>query len=654
MSDAFIEVVGTGKKLQTYENTVAGESVHSEAVTPTDQNGTPFTLANPFPTSDSTIGSVNDGAVTTDSAGTLSAKLRGIVKILGDVWDDAISLFNVRIFQGDLPVSGANPLQVTGTLSTVGATLNIISALSATDYDLEAAAYSETTAISGPYKLNSVKLKFSNAAAKTISIYDDTLGTLIAQPVSTTAMDYVIPIGGIGFPDGRQIRIEVTQTSTACLMTLSVDIENGQLPMGGNPVLASPSEGTYIGDVGITYGKQTDAAGRTRVSQMQTLFDNQFQYSINSWLWDTITANGGTVAHVPNYSGAQLSVTSTAGSRAVLQSHQYMRYQPGNPIVLEASAIFGAFVTGYAKRAGLYGDNDGFRFELNETGDYAFVVRSSTSGSPVDVSILQDDWNQDTLDGSGGSNNRSGVDLNTVNVELVLIDTLWLSAGIVRFGFQISGEPLYVHYYHVGNILTVPLTKTANLPIRYECVNVSASSGSASFYAICQRVASEGGAMASMIPRSVDTFTTADATGSTGTRRPIVSIRPKATVNSITNRGIFRPLNLAIQTSGDSVWEVWYRPTLTGASWGNQGVIDSESIVEADIDATAITVTNALKIASGYLASGNNQISQALNLDKIVGCLSASGAQTDIVSVVVSGVSGTVNARAGIQWGEER
>lgn len=49
MTDSFIPVSGTDKKLQTYENTVGGELVHSEAVTPTDQTGAPFTASNRFP-----------------------------------------------------------------------------------------------------------------------------------------------------------------------------------------------------------------------------------------------------------------------------------------------------------------------------------------------------------------------------------------------------------------------------------------------------------------------------------------------------------------------------------------------------------------------------------------------------------------------------
>lgn len=44
MADAFIQVAtdGTGKKMQTYENTVGASSVHAEAVTLVDTSGAPI------------------------------------------------------------------------------------------------------------------------------------------------------------------------------------------------------------------------------------------------------------------------------------------------------------------------------------------------------------------------------------------------------------------------------------------------------------------------------------------------------------------------------------------------------------------------------------------------------------------------------------
>lgn len=51
MADANIPVSGTNNRLQTYRNTKNGAVVDSEAVTPTDENGNPFTASNPFPVS---------------------------------------------------------------------------------------------------------------------------------------------------------------------------------------------------------------------------------------------------------------------------------------------------------------------------------------------------------------------------------------------------------------------------------------------------------------------------------------------------------------------------------------------------------------------------------------------------------------------------
>jgi hypothetical protein len=50
---------------------------------------------------DPAVGLVADGAVVTDANGTLSAKLRGLVKILADVWDDAANSLRVRVLSHD-------------------------------------------------------------------------------------------------------------------------------------------------------------------------------------------------------------------------------------------------------------------------------------------------------------------------------------------------------------------------------------------------------------------------------------------------------------------------------------------------------------------------------------------------------------------------
>lgn len=47
MADAFVQVIpdSTGKKVQTYENTVGGQTVEAQAMVPVDQTGAPVSLA---------------------------------------------------------------------------------------------------------------------------------------------------------------------------------------------------------------------------------------------------------------------------------------------------------------------------------------------------------------------------------------------------------------------------------------------------------------------------------------------------------------------------------------------------------------------------------------------------------------------------------
>lgn len=159
----------------------------------------------------------------------------------------------VNAMQGGSLVSSSNPLWVQGTVSASGATLNIISGISVSAVQLSGGALSSTSAISGPYVADSLKLTFSTALPKNITLTDATTGMKYINLVSDIRTDVLIPLG-FGMTDGRQLTLGISQTSGSCVANGSLDIQNGQLPMGGNPVLASPADGTYIGSVKVTDG----------------------------------------------------------------------------------------------------------------------------------------------------------------------------------------------------------------------------------------------------------------------------------------------------------------------------------------------------------------------------------------------------------------
>src|SRR5574337_873577 len=89
---------------------------YDRSVTLVDAAGNPINIGNPLPTSggggggggavtvadgaDTCEGSTTDIAVTGDNPGTISAKLRGINKILADVWDAVNHAFRVNLVSG--------------------------------------------------------------------------------------------------------------------------------------------------------------------------------------------------------------------------------------------------------------------------------------------------------------------------------------------------------------------------------------------------------------------------------------------------------------------------------------------------------------------------------------------------------------------------
>lgn len=177
------------------------------------------------------------------------------------------------IVNGQPAGTAVNPVNVTGTLAASVATLNILSGLSATNYNLNSAAYSGTSSIGGPYKLNCIKLHFSTNASKTIVVTDTTTGTVLAAstPTQETATDFVVPVGGLGFPSGHQFTVAISQTTVACAVTFSAEIETGQIPMGGNPVVDGfvvDNNNSYSGSLAANATTPTSATDVSGYSQI--------------------------------------------------------------------------------------------------------------------------------------------------------------------------------------------------------------------------------------------------------------------------------------------------------------------------------------------------------------------------------------------------
>jgi hypothetical protein len=283
-------------------------------------------------------------------------------------------------------------------------------------------------------------------------------------------------------------------------------------------------------------------------------------------------------------------------------------------------------------------------FFEQDSSNLKVVRRTYASGSVVNNAVNQSDWNIDKLDGTGSS----GITLDMQYAHIFVIDMQWLGVGRIRFGFVIDGCIYYCHEIYNANVLSTVYMTTANLPLRYEIENTGITASTTDMIQICGTVISEGGFEDEKgITHSVSNKTTTIAVT---TRRPVLSIRPKTTYNSITNRGIVLPLSLSLYaTTNASYYEIVLNGTLTGASFGTAG---ANSITDYDVSATAIA--NGEIIDSGFIEASNPQRSSLTTAikSKIELANNIAGTTTDILSIVITAMTGTSNISSAITFRE--
>jgi hypothetical protein len=390
-----------------------------------------------------------------------------------------------------------------------------------------------------------------------------------------------------------------------------------------------------------------DSFGRLRVSNLQTLFDSQFEYGKNDRFWDeTVTGAGASSTHLPDESSIRLRVGTVSGEIVQRRTRRYYRYQPGKSQNIILTGVLGAGKANVRKRIGYFDDDNGVFFEQDGTTLY-IVRRTNVTGTPVDNRVAQSSWNRDTLDGTGGS----GVTLDTSKANIYNIDLQWLGAGRIRYSVNIDGASIFAHEIDNANALTEVYMTTANLPITYEIENTGTAASQTDLIQICSTVQSEGGQSEfDLAGRIFSQFNLTEHTINATGYVPVVSIRLKTTFNSITNRGTVFPILIEALSSTTTAVAFTLNPaSITGASWTST---DADSIVEYDVSATAYTGGTVLSYR--FVPSGGNSQTTAGELPLFRDPLTndVAGTDPDVLMIAMRSLSGTGQARASITWSE--
>lgn len=370
--------------------------------------------------------------------------------------------------------------------------------------------------------------------------------------------------------------------------------------------------------VPITYSDTPmfDAFGRLRVSEPQTLFDSKLLINSSPHLWDdTQTSGSGTTSTYSKLrASATLAVSAATAGKRVRQSKRWWDYQPGKSQLILVTFVMGAAVSGVTKRIGYHNDNNGIFFQQTAT-DLRFVIRSYTSGTPVDTNFAaQANWNIDKLDGTGPS--RQVLDIT--KSQIMFIEFEWLGVGRVKVGFVINGLYVPCHEFLNANINASVYMATPNLPVRYSIEN-NGTGGVASIECICAAVISEGGRQFLGYERAISRQDRPVVTNNNADIYPILAMRLNGSY--LGAHVHLDGFSVACTTSSPFNWFWIENPTLVGGSLIYSDVPNSAVQVDFSTNANgSITcATNSGTLIKSGVSSTQNEVDIAADTEMQLG-----------------------------------
>lgn len=206
--------------------------------------------------------------------------------------------------------------------------------------------------------------------------------------------------------------------------------------------------------------------------------------------------------------GVKLVVGTNSDDRVTQTSNLFHSYEEGTSMLFVLAARSGD--TGkqnVARNWGAFDGTDGFFFQVKGSDDnpggrvtptapigtgpgsaLRVVHRFTFNGVTKNHEILQKEWNQDTLLGTGGSSNPSGIALDISKINTYWIDYQFIGGGRTRWGVFYQGDRIVCHemYHHngigVGTQNHNPLSNPSR-PVCWAIANYGTAGSNSEFYA---------------------------------------------------------------------------------------------------------------------------------------------------------------------------
>lgn len=405
----------------------------------------------------------------------------------------------------------------------------------------------------------------------------------------------------------------------------------------------------------LQHRSERTTKGYQAVSYYTQVFSANTTLGIPINMTTDTTGSGSIVSPTENNPWVGLSVTTANGDEAVYQSKRYLRYWAYRTHKATFAVSFDTAVANTTQEAGVFDANDGWFFRFSDSG-LQLVLRSGVTGSPVDTVISQDDFNLDRLDGDGPSGLRVGLDIRFDRGVTYGIQYNWYGTQVVKFFIAYGGSVVYLHeQIFTGTLDGVPFSRTASLPLRFAISNSdTAASGSTMRVGTVSHSVGDDASGDVFDIFSASNGTTAVTVDSTTTWQDLIAIRPLATKNGITNRGLMELRHWLLLCEGNSIeYRIIDNVTYTGGSWTSVGGTSF-----AEYSASPGTQAGTPRVIDvNYLYSGRNDGGQTPENDAQsnikIGLDTITGAQYCFVIQARKLSAATATAFAAITWEEQ-
>lgn len=418
---------------------------------------------------------------------------------------------------------------------------------------------------------------------------------------------------------------------------------------------------TFLFDDRIRFddSENLQAFGRLKIANARILGDYRFMYgSGTTYEMDYVTSNGATISINYTSVSALLTVDTTSGSLAFMQTKQYHPYIPGTGHGALMTFVMTTGVTSVTQSAGMFDADNGVFFRIRNTTP-EFVIRNRGVDTQV---VAQSAWNMDRLDGSMTEYNQSGITADWTKAQILAIDYQWLGVGRARIGFVIDGNLIVCHHFeHANRTAAVPYISQPSLPLRWEIRNTATLASPHSMTSICGSVQAEGADLETGFVRAVSTDGNSVSITSSNAvyGRGILAVRLKNTVlNGKALHALARLKRYSVASDNDMQFKVVILPGMAAisstVSWTSVPGLGWCEYTQ-DFALTTSWATTAMVIDDQFVTGAvNNKLGIAVsepseNRNSVI-FQNHSATDSQIFAIVGYYLNGNVNARASLKW----